>query len=201
MKSIASVFRPGNCTAIESGAGYNRTQEGSQSQMRISSIQMTILFGLIASPGFCQTSIPDSPPSSPPDYVTYQNFFRQVKDLGIRPLSDEAIASLDLTNQELGPLVKIAVDFEAETDSFDKALRPLIFKARMQAIESESVSPALQKKLHDVENRRSLMILDHVQQLKTSLGESRFVMLNEFLHSGKPLFRPPQFSAPKPSRK
>ena len=169
--------------------------------MRTSSIQMTILFGLMASPGFCQTNITDSPPSSPPDYVIYQNFFHQVKELGIRPLSDEAIASLDLTNQELGPLVAIASDFEAATDSFDKAIKPLIFEARMQAIESESVSPALQKKLHDVENRRSLMILDHVRQLKTALGESRFVMLNEFLHSGKPLFRPPQFRVPQPSRK
>jgi hypothetical protein len=63
-----------------------------------------------------------------------------------------------------------------------------MFEARMEVAESGAVSPSLQEKLRDLENKWARTILDHVRQLKAARGEPCFQRVDEFVRSGKSMF-------------
>lgn len=174
--------------------------------MRRSTASTVLLFGLVAVRGFCQTAslppvVAHGPEASPGDYYVsdyvevidptaqiYVNFFDQMRDLGQFPVSPEARASLNLTDEELKSLLTITEDLAEQHSVFIKTLEPLIFESRLEIVESDAVSPALREKIGDLKKRWSQTILDRVQRLRTLLGESRFKSLDEFARSGEPLF-------------
>jgi len=123
-----------------------------------------------------------------PSAQVYLKFFTQVKDVGKVPLSPDASTSLGGNESEMNSLLAVTADLAAQSWVFAKELKPLVFEARMQIVESDAVSAALQKRIDDLGNRWSQAILDHAQRLKSSWGEARFHSLDEFIHSGKPLF-------------
>jgi hypothetical protein len=63
----------------------------------------------------------------------------------------------------------------------------VIFAARLRLIESPSDSEATQQ-LKEIEDQHQQIVLAHVQQLKSALGDPRFNMLDAFVHSGQQLF-------------
>jgi hypothetical protein len=79
----------------------------------------------------------------------------------------------------------------AKARFLEKTVRPLMFEARMEFVESGAISPSLREKLDDLENQWDRTILDHVQQLKAAFGERRFQTLDDFIQSGKSMFEKP----------
>jgi hypothetical protein len=165
--------------------------------MRTSTAAIAILFGLVASVSVGQPPatfdandyIIGNVPIVEPPVLVYQNFFSQSKDLGRLSLSAEVRRSLGLTDQEFQSLLTITADLATEGRFLEKALRPLMFEARMQAAESGSVSPAMQAKLRDLQDQWKKTILDHVQRLKGTFGEARFQKVDEFIRSGQSMFQ------------
>jgi hypothetical protein len=66
----------------------------------------------------------------------------------------------------------------------------------MQAAEFGSVSAAVQAKLHDLQYQWAQAILNHMQQLRAAMGETRFHKADEFIRSGQSMFQ----SGPLPKR-
>jgi hypothetical protein len=165
--------------------------------MGISVARIQILLGLLTCPGLCQTILNRSDlmisgvPIIESSTRVYQNFFNEVKDLGIRPLTTEARTSLRLTDQELRSLLTVTADLATETRFLAKTVRPLMFEARMEFVESGAISPSLREKLDDLGHQWDRTILDHVQQLKAAFGERRFQTLDDFIQSGKSMFEKP----------
>jgi hypothetical protein len=159
----------------------------------------TALLGLIAAGGPWQTRLPEDPlasrslnisnvPIVDPPARDYQNFFNEVKDLGKKPLTVEARRTLRLSDQELRSLVAVTADLADESVAFHKIWRPWRFEAFMERVEGESVAPAVEEKLRDLQKQWAQTLLEYAERLKAALGEERFRSVDEFIHSGKSMF-------------
>lgn len=178
---------------------YNRIQTEEKKVMGASKSSNAILMGLLTLNGWCQTTVSDDPLGSRPLVISgvpivegtardYQKFFDEVKNLGSRPLSEEARKTLHLTDQELRSLITITADLATESLFFRPFVKPWVFESRMEVTESGSISPPLQEKLRDLQNQWARTILDYAQRLKAAFGEERFQSVDEFIHSGKSMF-------------
>jgi len=127
----------------------------------------------------------------------YQSFFEEMKDFGQRPLSAEVYVWLNLSDHDRDSVIAIARDLADQSCIIDRAIRPLIWEARMEAIESRKVSPRLHQKLQDLQAEWDQDVADHVQQLNAALGETRFLLLGEFLRTGKSIYETPVVLAPR----
>ena len=133
-------------------------------------------------------------PMCPAVYVNrsmYEHFFEEMKDFGQRPLNAEVYAWLNLSDQDRSALIAIARDLADQSCAIDRAIRPVMWEVRMEAIGSGKVAPGLQKKVRDLHTQWDRDVVQHVQQLKAALGETRFQMLEDFLRTGKSLYETP----------
>ncbi len=153
--------------------------------MRASATPTAIVLGLLTLSGFCQTNVPDDPLASRSLVISgvpivegqardYQKFFDEVKNLGSRPVSEEARSALHLTDQELRALITITADLTTESLFFRQVVRPWVYESRMEVTESGSILPSLQEKLRDLQSQWTQTILDHAQRLKAAFGDERF---------------------------
>jgi hypothetical protein len=170
--------------------------------MGASATPAVILLGLLTWSGFCQTvpsrvGVPDDPlasrtlkisgmPMLEPPARDYQKFFDDVQGMRTSLLSKEARKALDLTDEELRSLADVTSDLVAA--SFQGEVKPQVFESRMEVAESGFVSASLEEKMRDMQNQWAKTILDHVQRLKADFGQEDFQRLDEFIHSGKPMF-------------
>jgi hypothetical protein len=136
----------------------------------------------------------ESSAQRPPDPTApYESFFRRVAQLKnasgpvllngqsstlTQPSAQDA---LGLTDEEAQILGGIAADCEAKVSAFDTAVRSVVFGFRLRLVESES--PRATQQLKELERERSQIVLRHVQRLRSSFGDSRFKLLDEFVRS------------------
>jgi hypothetical protein len=133
------------------------------------------------------------------DTAVYTSFFREVallKDVSgsgslngqptslTRPKVKDAIG---LTEAESQILIAVAADCEVRVRQFDNMSQPLIFDARLRILAGEdaaSISHAVQQ-LNDLAEKHDEIVLDHVERLRTALGESPFATLDSWVRSRK----------------
>jgi hypothetical protein len=164
---------------------------------------------------FCQLRVePPSPIRTQSD--RYEALFRQVAELenvsGPDTLLDgkpiepngrlveitrtTAQEAIGLTDQESQVLNAVASACEASIREFDISVRPLIFEARLQVLASEN-SPSAAHLLTYLDNERDQIVLDHIRRVKAAFGDSRFMVLDEWVHSRKQANFFPPVGAPR----
>jgi hypothetical protein len=131
-------------------------------------------------PGFCQIAIKKSqtvPPGPAGLVQIYQLFFeRLAKSTPRNPFTFQN----DLTYAERTLLNNVADDCNSQLQRLDD--RPVVLEARVRFVESgEGQEDWMDKRLAELKTRRELMVQDHVQGLRTSLGEERFQALETFI--------------------
>jgi hypothetical protein len=133
------------------------------------------------------------------DATVYESFFQQVVQLinvsgsgsGLlngqptdlkRPTVRNAIG---LTEAESKALNAAASDCEIAIRQFDLASEPSIFDARLRIIAAEnaaaSTSAILQ--LNALAEKHREIVLAHIERLRAALGNSRFAMLDSWIHA------------------
>ena len=152
---------------------------------------------LVSGCGFCQ-SFPSIPS---PDADAYGVFFRQVArfvywqnkiSMSVVPGSPADLSqyslndALGLTQREVNLLTSVATDCESKTQAIDSASGHLILEYRLRLLASKADQEAAQH-LQELNDERRRIVLAHVQQIRDGFGESRFRLIDDFLHSGKTL--------------
>ena len=126
--------------------------------------------------GLCQTA---------PDTISgiYASFFLTVAQAANGSRTQRGIeAAIGLTDGEMRSLDAVAADYQARS----RALNPgrVIFEARLRSLESgEDSSEWLAQWLCELDNQGRQLVLDLIQQLKTALGDSRFSVLDTYVHA------------------
>lgn len=144
-------------------------------------LPFAIAFGLLGiSPGLCQIAIKKSEtaPHGPAGPVQiHQLFFERVANsIPRRPFTFQN----DLTDAEMAILNNVAADCDSKLRPLSDG--PVVLEARMRFLESgEEQEDWMDQRLAELKARRELMVLDHVQALRTSLGEPRFQALETFI--------------------
>lgn len=124
-----------------------------------------------------------------PAASAYLTLFGQVRDLDrLENEHYEIKTSIDFSDEERQSLFAVTADLAAQSRVIAKALQPLIFEARLQVADSDAVAPALRDKIRALGDEWSRTILNHAERLRSSFGDARFLTLDDFVHSGKPLF-------------
>jgi hypothetical protein len=136
----------------------------------------------------------------------YQAFFSEVAGLNeaanrprligegsSQPTPKDAIG---LTDQEARILNELAASCRAEQLLLNDAVKQLTFERRARAMDSENVEEEFPRKLKELDNRRSLMVLDHLKKLQAAFGDARFQTLDAFVRSREKAVR---FFPPDPT--
>ena len=155
--------------------------------MGCASARIAILFTLIAGHGLCQS-----------DATVYESFLGQVATWQVgglpRPTPREAIG---LSEQEAGALNALAAEYESKDRSYREAVGSLRLEALFQSIESGQASEKLARRMRDLGDEHTQMVLGQ-EKLRAAFGDSRFQVLQGFIRSkgpGSPYFPSP--GAPK----
>jgi hypothetical protein len=146
-------------------------------------LPFAIAFGLLGvSPGLCQTTAfkksETAPRGTAGPVQIHQLFFERVaKSTPRKPFTFQN----DLTDAEMAILNNVAADCDFKLEPLNND-SPVVFEARMRFVESgEEQKDWMDQRLAELKARRELMVLDHVQALRTSLGELRFQALETFI--------------------
>jgi hypothetical protein len=134
-----------------------------------------------------------------PDSAIYAAFFRQVAQLKsgatvllngensglVQPSVQE---SMGLTDRETEILQALATNCDSKTRTLDEAVRPAIFEARLQLIDSAD-KPArvrlIQQRLNDFENRRNQIVRVCIDELRHAFSGPRFEVVQAYIWSRK----------------
>jgi len=134
-----------------------------------------------------------------PDFAIYATFFQQVAQLKsgatvllngensglVQPSVQE---SMGLTDREAEILQALAINCDAKTRILDEAVRPAIFEARLQLIDSAD-KPArvrlIQQRLNHIENRRNQIVRVCIDELARAFGDERFEVVQAYIWSRK----------------
>jgi len=132
------------------------------------------------SAGVCQITIKKSEtrPRGPADPVQiHQLFFERVSHSNPRtPFTFQS----DLTDAEMAILNSVAADCGSKLQPLND--RPVVLEARMRFVESgEEQEDWMDQRLTELKARRDRVIAEHVEALRTSLGEPRFQALETFV--------------------
>ncbi len=144
-------------------------------------LPFAIALGLIGfSPGVCQITSKKSEtrPRGPADPVQlHQLFFERVSHSNPRtPFTFHS----DLTDAEMAILIGVAADCDSKLQPLND--RPVVLEARVRFVESgEEQEKWMDQRLTELKARRDRVIVEHVEALQTSLGESRFQALETFV--------------------
>jgi hypothetical protein len=88
-----------------------------------------------------------------------------------------------LTDQEMKDLNRIAADCQTSVRAVER--RPhAVFDALMESIETgKDTTAEVQQLAKEEESQRQRIVLDHIQQLRTALGDARFQALTAWLRA------------------
>jgi hypothetical protein len=146
-------------------------------------LPFAIALGLMGfSPGVCQKITikkSETRPSGPADAVQiHQLLFERVSHSNPRtPFTFQR----DLTDAEMAILNSVAADCDSKLQPLND--RPVVLEARMRFVESgEEQENWLDQRLTDLKARRDRVIVEHVEALRTLLGEQRFQAFETFVH-------------------
>lgn len=153
-------------------------------------------------PAACLAQPPAQPPreteavkpaAEPP---SWESFFRQVPPaktpsspvaainaqlhVVMRTPSQEAIG---LTDQEAALLFAIATDYQAQLSKIEARIPSLTFESRLEYIETGEISKPLADKLRAIDTERARAVQDHVQQLKTAVGDATFERIETYMNN------------------
>jgi hypothetical protein len=153
-------------------------------------------------PGVGQSNDTSAKQQSVPDAALYEFFFRDVVEsasnsgpvpirvspalllngapTALRQTTAQEI--LSLTDQEARALNTVAADCTTKIRSYDRSIGPSLFAARLELIQSQSGKDATQA-LKDLTSARNAIVLAHLSELKTALGESRFQTVDSYVHT------------------
>jgi len=134
-----------------------------------------------------------------PDSAIYATFFRQVAQLksGATVLLNgrnsglvqpSVQKSMGLTDGETEILHALATNCDAKTRTLHEAVRPAIFEARLQLIESADKPTRgrlVQQRLNDIENRRNQIVRVCIDELARAFGDERFEVVQAYIWSRK----------------
>jgi hypothetical protein len=134
------------------------------------------------------------------DSIAFERFFREVAQLSEVARNVSSVVSLNgqpsklttptaqdaigLTNEESRTLKAVASLCETRIRSFEEAARPLVFEARLQLIESETSSLAIER-LNSLDLERQQILSACIQRLRTAFGDTRFKLVEDFVLSRK----------------
>ena len=132
------------------------------------------------SPGVCQITIKKSEtrPRGPADSVPiHQLFFERVSHSNPRaPFTFRS----DLTDAEMAILNSVAAHCDSKLQPLND--RAVVLEARMRFVESgEEQEDWMDQRLTELKARRDRVIVEHVESLRTSLGEARLQVLETFV--------------------
>jgi hypothetical protein len=101
-----------------------------------------------------------------------------------------------LSDPEMQTLREIAADCESKVESLNRILRPLTFDYLIESIQlGPDTSTPHQQRRQELYDQIDLVVRDHVVQLKTALGDSRFEKLDAFVRTPEPSRLPPGIKA------
>jgi len=103
---------------------------------------------------------------------TYESFFCQVSRL--TPASPLLENALGTTTEEAQSLSRIANDSETKSVAFTEEMRTVFLSIRLAIFAEEAPSPAAIRRYDQLKRQRAQMVLDHIQAMRTLLGETRF---------------------------
>ena len=131
-------------------------------------------------PGVCQITIKKSetrPRGSADPVQIHQLFFERVSHSNPRtPFTFQS----DLTDAEMAILNSVAADCDSKLQPLND--RPVVLEARMRFVESGDEQEGwMDQRLIELKARRDRVIVEHVEALRTSLGEPRFQALENFV--------------------
>lgn len=167
--------------------------------MPSSQILVTVLLAAFAFPAICQKPQFEEVKQIP-DFVIYDSFFYRVawldnhaNSLSAQGKNDTSTRSAvrtqaNLTIAEEAALKAIAADLRVKDDGIVSATRALM--AAGARIENS-------QQLQDLRNQRQQTITDHIAQLRTALGSTRFLELDAFVRRTSTVRR---FAVMPPSR-
>jgi hypothetical protein len=105
---------------------------------------------------------------------TFDSFFQTVAQT-------QQVRGADLTETETRDLLAIATDYTAKSRALNHSA--IVFESRLAQIETPSDDSAARQEaqIKAMERRRAALLADHIQQLKTALGDTRFAALDTFV--------------------
>jgi hypothetical protein len=123
------------------------------------------------------------------DLPTYESFFRAVSSLAIAPPVDGQTTNLEdalgITVEEAQSLRSIAADCAANIRAIDLAVRPLVQELRFEAIAEEATSGSVSQQYDELNRQRTQMVLVHIEELRTAIGETGFKRIDTFVNARK----------------
>jgi hypothetical protein len=118
------------------------------------------------------------------DPAKYESFFRQVSQLNSGqevPLLERA---LGISTDEAQLLSGIANDCETRSAALTGEIREVFLGIRLAALAEEAPQESAVRRYGELTRERAQMVLDHIQEMKTLLGEARFQRLENAARSG-----------------
>lgn len=156
----------------------------------------------------CFALLGQNAPPSPDalDLNTYESFFQAVSQLTpgkamgrtvkVSPgstlngepanlMQPELEDALGITGEEAPVLRGIAADCEAKSAAIHQALKPLVLELRFAALAEEIPPQTLSRRYDQLNRERTQTVLDHIRELKSALGEARFLQIEAFVGARK----------------
>ena len=130
----------------------------------------------------------------PIDSAVYMSFLREVSARADSPpqiLKNDSVDltpvsvqdALGITGDELQWIVSAEKGCEDELNSQAKEIQALVFESRVRAADEKAPSETLAARLRDLEAERGRIILRYVEGLKSSMGQIRFRILEDYIRS------------------
>jgi hypothetical protein len=119
---------------------------------------------------------------APPNPNAYESFFREVSRL--TPESPALENALGATAEEAQALTRIASDCEARGADFSEDMRSVFLSIRLAKFAEEAPPESALRRYDELNRQRAQMVLDHVQAMRTLLGDARFQRIEAVAKSG-----------------
>lgn len=139
--------------------------------------------------------------------TAWVGFFRKMENFDSTQLSAEA-RSLGFRNEEWNALRAMTADLAAISRDLEKRVQPLVLEARMQRAGSDAVSAEVSRRIGDLGSEWLRAVLDTAGRVKALAGPIRFIGVEDFVQSDRPLTEPDASkadcqlnSAPCPAKK
>jgi hypothetical protein len=158
-------------------------------------MRLAFLLPCVVSCCWCQTP---SDYTRPADAVVYEVFFRQLASLSriSKNATIEARAAggrvitltvpklqsvIGLTDSEADAVFTAAAECVRQMESLDNTMRPVILEARFQQMESGEAREPVAQQLKAYEKLHTQLVIMRVQELRKTLGDTRFAVLDQYV--------------------
>jgi hypothetical protein len=130
------------------------------------------------------------------NYRLYSAFFSRIKGIDIlaakaeskgkdpqRVTSKMVQTEAQLTDAEFAVVRSAALDSNAQVDANLKAQQQLIQQFKSENPGATKFSPAVGSQLAGIQRQNLQIVLDHIQQIKTGLGDVHFQRFDQYVHT------------------